>query len=58
MTRRIIAAVSLATALGGGIAIPVLATASSASADGVCVHLDLNVNGTAQVIDQCVPPAS
>jgi hypothetical protein len=31
------------------------ALASPASAAGLCIHADLNVNGTAQTIDQCVP---
>ena len=33
------------------------ALATPANAAGVCVHADLNVNGTAQTIDQCLPPA-
>jgi hypothetical protein len=49
-----------ALAAASAIATPVIALAgpSSASAAGVCVHLDVNVNGTAQTVDQCVPPAS
>jgi hypothetical protein len=37
-------------ALGTVLAVP-------ASAAGVCVHADVNVNGTQQTISQCVPPA-
>jgi hypothetical protein len=35
------------------------ATAFSAPAGAadLCIHADINVNGTAQVIDQCLPPA-
>jgi hypothetical protein len=46
-------------AVAGAIATPVIALAGPAStnAAGVCVHADININGTAQVIDQCLPPA-
>ena len=33
------------------------AAAFAANAAGLCVHADINVNGTAQTIDQCLPPA-
>ena len=33
------------------------ALAAPANAAGLCLHADINVNGTAQVIDQCLPPA-
>jgi hypothetical protein len=33
------------------------ALATPATAAGVCVHADINVNGTAQTVDQCLPPA-
>ena len=36
----------------------VAALATPANAAGLCLHADINVNGTAQTIDQCVPPAS
>lgn len=42
-----IAAVSL---VAGSLAF----VASPAMAETLCVHFDVNVNGTAQVIDQCV----
>jgi hypothetical protein len=58
VSRRIIAALSIATAVGGGIAVPVMTAASSTAAAGVCVHLSLNVNGTAHEINECLPPAS
>jgi hypothetical protein len=46
-------------AAAGAIATPVVALAgtSTTNAAGLCVHLDINVNGTSQVVDQCVPPA-
>jgi uncharacterized protein YggE len=31
------------------------AFAAPANAAGLCLHADINVNGTAQVIDQCAP---
>ncbi|HEX8002524.1 MAG TPA: hypothetical protein VF519_07500 [Mycobacteriales bacterium] len=49
MLKKIIAA----TAVAGALAIP----AGSASAAVFCLHLDVNVNGTQQVIDQCTPVA-
>jgi hypothetical protein len=33
------------------------ALAMPANAAGLCVHADINVNGTAQTVDQCIPPA-
>jgi hypothetical protein len=33
------------------------AFAAPANAAGLCLHADINVNGTAQTIDQCLPPA-
>ncbi|MFN2539026.1 MAG: hypothetical protein ABR549_12895 [Mycobacteriales bacterium] len=33
------------------------ALATPANAAGVCVHADINLNGTAQTVDQCLPPA-
>ena len=50
--KRVLAAVALVLGTAG-----VFATATPANAAGVCLHADLNVNGTAQVIDQCLPPA-
>jgi hypothetical protein len=46
-------------AAAGAIATPVVALAgpASTSAAGLCVHLDVTVNDTNQVVDQCVPPA-
>jgi hypothetical protein len=37
-----------ALAIGAALAVP-------ASAAGVCVNADINVNGTAQSVHQCVP---
>jgi hypothetical protein len=57
--KRRLTIVAGALAVAGAIATPVIAFAGPAStnAAGVCVHADININGTAQVIDQCVPPA-
>jgi uncharacterized protein YggE len=33
------------------------AFAAPANAASLCIHADVNVNGTAQVADQCIPPA-
>ena len=49
--KRVIALAALLMAAGAAFVAP------SASAEGVCLHLDVNVNGTAQVVDQCLPPA-
>lgn len=50
--KRIAAVLTLAGAIFG-IAMP--ATAALAAGPQVCVHAELNVNGTDQVIDQCAP---
>jgi hypothetical protein len=57
--KRRLAIVAGVLGTAGAIAVPavILTAPASASSAGVCVHLDLNVNGTAQVIDQCLPPA-
>lgn len=50
MKRRLAAAVIAVSALG------VIATAAPASAaPQLCINADLNVNGTAQTISQCLP---
>ena len=46
--KRVLAITALLLASAAALAVP-------ATADGVCVHADINVNGTAQTIDQCVP---
>ncbi|MCU1594497.1 MAG: hypothetical protein JWO12_1889 [Frankiales bacterium] len=33
------------------------ALAMPANAAGLCINADINVNGTAQTISQCLPPA-
>lgn len=49
--KRIAAVLTLAGAIFG-IAAPTTALAAGPQA---CVHVDLNVNGQGQVIDQCLP---
>jgi hypothetical protein len=46
MLKKIVAAAAVAGALG--------LVAGPAMAENACVHFDINVNGTTQVIDQCV----
>ena len=47
--KRLAAAVVAVSALG------ILAATSPASAASLCVTADININGTAQSIDQCLP---
>ena len=46
--KRVLAMTALLLGTAAALAVP-------ASAAGACVHADINVNGTAQTIDQCVP---
>ncbi len=55
MKRRLAAAVTIVGAVGA-LAIPAFAAGSSSSAAGVCLNLHLDVNGTAQDVNQCLPP--
>jgi uncharacterized membrane protein YjfL (UPF0719 family) len=48
--KRIAAVLTLAGAIFG-----VVAPTAASAAPAACVHLELNVNGTQQVIDQCAP---
>jgi hypothetical protein len=48
--KRIAAVLTLAGAMLG-----VIAPTTAFAASSACVHLDINVNGTQQVIDQCAP---
>ena len=48
--KRIAAVLTLAGAIFG-----VVAPTAASAATQVCVHADLNVNGTAQTVDQCLP---
>lgn len=50
--KRIAAVLTLVGATLGLAAPAAMAASTSSSA---CVHLSVNVNGTAQTIDQCVP---
>ena len=56
MKRRLAAAVTIVGAVGA-LAIPAFVSASSASAAGVCVNAHLDINGTVQDINQCLPPS-
>jgi hypothetical protein len=38
-----------------GATLGLAAPAAMAASGSACVHVDLNVNGTQQVIDQCLP---
>jgi uncharacterized membrane protein YjfL (UPF0719 family) len=49
--KRIAAVLTLAGAIFGVVA----PTAASAAGPQACIHADLNINGTAQTIDQCLP---
>lgn len=50
--KRLAAVLTLTGAIFGIVA---PATAAFAAGPQVCVHAELNVNGTDQVIDQCAP---
>ena len=55
MKRRLVAAAAI-VGTAGAIAVPavVFSSAPALSAENACVHLHLDLNGTAQDIDQCV----
>lgn len=48
--KRVLALAALALGTTAALAVP-------ANAAGVCLNANLNVNGTAQSISQCLPPA-
>jgi hypothetical protein len=54
--RRLVAAAAI-VGTAGAIAVPAVVFAGSPamSAQSACVHLSINVNGTAQTLDQCLP---
>ena len=52
--KRLLAVTLLAPVLAVGASV---ASAGSASAAGLCITYDININGTAQAGTQCLPPA-